>query len=90
MRLADKGLKRRLLRFRLKRETIDWYTHRTILRFREECGEGAKRFGKIPVKLEVSPVKINGLVIPYVPPLFPEATRAMEEICTFIKKHLMD
>jgi monoterpene epsilon-lactone hydrolase len=59
---------RHLLRFRLKRENINWNTHASILRFREECEEGAKRFGKIPAGLEISPVTINSLSAEWIRP----------------------
>lgn len=50
---------RHLLRFRLKRETIDWNTYDAILRFRQEVEEGAGKFGKLPAGMEVSPVTIE-------------------------------
>ena len=59
---------RHLLRFRLKEETMDWNTHTTILRFREECEEGAKRFGRIPAGLEITTVTINGLRAEWIMP----------------------
>lgn len=59
---------RHLLRFRLKREHIDWNTHESILRFREECEEGARRFGRIPADIDVSPVTINGLSAEWIRP----------------------
>jgi len=48
-------------RFRLKKETIDWNDHASIIRFREMCEKGASRFGKIPTGIEISPVTIDGL-----------------------------
>ena len=56
------------LRFRLKRETIDWNTKESILRFREQCEEGAKRFGKIPAGIEVTPAEINTLRAEWIVP----------------------
>lgn len=50
---------RHLLRFQLKKETWDWNT--SIPRFREECENGAKKAGKLPAGIEVSPVSIGGL-----------------------------
>jgi monoterpene epsilon-lactone hydrolase len=64
---------RHLFRFRLKKETIDWNDRASILRFRQECEEGAKRFGKISAELEVSPVTINGLAAEWIRP--PHAAR---------------
>ena len=52
---------RHLLKFRLTRERIDWTTHASILRFRQECEDGARRFGKIPDGIEVRPVTVAGL-----------------------------
>lgn len=49
-----------LLRFRLKREIIDWNDHASIIKFREQCEKGSSRFGKIPAGIEVLPVTING------------------------------
>lgn len=51
---------RHLLQFRLKPETIDWHQYESIRRFRQECEAGARRFGKIPAGLEISPVTIDG------------------------------
>lgn len=47
---------------------MDWNTHTTILRFREECEEGAKRFGRIPAGLEITTVTINGLRAEWIMP----------------------
>jgi monoterpene epsilon-lactone hydrolase len=52
---------RQVFRFRLKKETVDWNAYESILRFREQCEEGARRFGKIPAGIEVLPVTIDGL-----------------------------
>jgi len=61
-RLVLFGMKHRnLLRFQFKKEAIDWNTTESILRFREQCEEGAKRFGKIPEGIEVVPVRIDDL-----------------------------
>ena len=59
---------RHLLRFHLRRETIDWHRNESILKFREECEKGASRFGKIPKGIEVSPVTINGLSAEWILP----------------------
>ena len=64
---------RHLLRFRLKKETIDWNTNESILRFRDQCEEGAKRFGKIPAGMEITPVTIDGLKAEWILP--PHATK---------------
>ena len=50
-----------LLRFRLKREKIDWNDSAVIVRFRQECEKGARRFGKMPAGIEVSPITIHGM-----------------------------
>ena len=57
-----------LLQFRLKRPAIDWNTEDAIFRFREECEQGAKRFGKIPAGIEIYPVTINGLSAEWILP----------------------
>ncbi len=59
---------RHLLRFRLKKETIDWNKNESILRFREQCEKGAKRFGKIPAGIEVMPAMINNLSAEWIMP----------------------
>ena len=45
--------------FRLKKEAWDWNT--SIPRFREECEQGARKAGKLPEGIGVSPVVIAGL-----------------------------
>jgi acetyl esterase/lipase len=52
---------RRLLRFQLKKKNIDWNEKASILQFRQECEKGARRFGKIPAGIEVTPVTIDGI-----------------------------
>jgi monoterpene epsilon-lactone hydrolase len=59
---------RHLFSFRLKREAIVWNTKESILRFRKQCEEGAKRFGKIPAGIEVAPVTAGGLSAEWVLP----------------------
>lgn len=59
---------RHLLRFQLKKEIIDWSQNESILRFREQCEEGAKRFGKIPDGIEIKPVMINGMYAEWIMP----------------------
>jgi epsilon-lactone hydrolase len=59
---------RHLLRFKLKPETVDWNTKEAIIRFREECEEGAKRFGKIPAGIEVTPAMIGTLSAEWIMP----------------------
>lgn len=57
-----------LLRFQLKKPVTDWNAHEAIIRFREECEQGAKRFGKIPAGIEILPVTINGLAAEWLLP----------------------
>ncbi len=52
---------RHLLRFRLKKKTIDWNTYEAIVRFRQEVEAGAGKFGKLPAGIEVSPVTIDDI-----------------------------
>ena len=64
---------RHLLRFRLKPEAVDWHKKAAIIRFREQCEEGAQRFGKLPAGIEIVPVTINGLTAEWILP--PGATK---------------
>jgi monoterpene epsilon-lactone hydrolase len=57
-----------LLRFRLKKEQVDWNKKETILQFRHKCEKGASRFGKIPAGIEVMPVIIDGLPAEWILP----------------------
>ncbi|MEW5817912.1 MAG: alpha/beta hydrolase [Spirochaetota bacterium] len=59
---------RHLLRFRFRKEKIDWNKKESILRFRRECEEGARRFGKIPAGIEIMPVTIDGLPAEWIIP----------------------
>jgi monoterpene epsilon-lactone hydrolase len=59
---------RHVFGFRLKREAIDWNAKESILRFRTQCEEGAKRFGKLPAGIEVAPVTAGGLSAEWVLP----------------------
>lgn len=59
---------RHLLRFRLKKETIDWNTYEAILHFRQQVEAGAGRFGKLPAGIEVSPVTIDGIPAEWILP----------------------
>jgi acetyl esterase/lipase len=69
-----------LLRFRLKKETIDWNTNESILRFREQCEEGAKRFGKMPAGIAVLPAMIDNLKAEWIMPA--QATK--EKVIFFV------
>ncbi len=59
---------RHLFQFRLRKENIDWNKKESILRFRRECEKGAKRFGKIPAGIKVTPVTIDGLPAEWILP----------------------
>jgi monoterpene epsilon-lactone hydrolase len=59
---------RHWLRFQRKKENIDWNKNESILRFRHECEEGAKRFGKIPGGIEVTPFRIDGISSEWIMP----------------------
>ena len=59
---------RHWLRFRLTKETIDWNNKESILQFRKECEDGAKRFGKIPAGIDVIPMTIDGLPAEWILP----------------------
>ena len=62
-----------LFRLRLKKEKIDWMNPAAILRFREQCEDGARRFGKIPASLTSEPVNIGPMRAEWLQP--PHATR---------------
>jgi epsilon-lactone hydrolase len=59
---------RHLFRFKLKEESIDWHSTDSILPFRKQCKEGARRFGKVPSGIEIHPVMINGLTAEWIIP----------------------
>ncbi|PKM82150.1 MAG: alpha/beta hydrolase [Firmicutes bacterium HGW-Firmicutes-14] len=50
---------RHLLRFKFKRDIIDWNSYEAIIGFRENVEKGAGKFGKLPAEIEVSPVAIG-------------------------------
>lgn len=60
-----------LLRFRLRKEHIDWNKQESILEFRRKCEEGARRFGKIPAGIDIIPVTIDGLTAEWIQPSQP-------------------
>lgn len=64
---------RHLFRLHFKRENIDWNTHESILRFRKQCEESAKRFGKIPDEIEVVPATIDSLTAEWI--MTPQSTK---------------
>lgn len=57
---------RHLLHFRLKKESWDWNT--SIPLFREACEKGAKRLGRMPEGIEISPVTAHGLPAEWIRP----------------------
>lgn len=60
---------RHLFRFRLRPEAVDWNVHESILRFRKQCEDGARRFGKIPEGMEVIPAEVAGLPAEWILPV---------------------
>ncbi len=50
---------RHLFHLQMKRER--WDEHTSIAAFRQRCEEGAKRAGKLPVGIEITPLAIPGL-----------------------------
>lgn len=52
---------RHIFQGRLKPEVVDWNSHEAILRFREQCEAGARRFGKLPGDIRVQPLMIGGM-----------------------------
>lgn len=59
---------RHLLRFQLKKEIIDWSNYESILCFRQQVEEGARKFGKLPEGIKVSPVNIGSLYAEWILP----------------------
>lgn len=59
---------RNLLRFRPKRENINWNNYESVLRFRRDVEEGAGRFGKLPPGIVVSPVTILDIPAEWIMP----------------------
>lgn len=59
---------RHLLSFHLKKETIDWNTYESIVRFRQEVEAGAKKFGKLPEGIKVSPLTIGNISAEWILP----------------------
>jgi acetyl esterase/lipase len=59
---------RHLLRFQFKKANTDWNRYESIVRFRQQCEEGATRFGKMPAGIEVSPVSVDGLPAEWILP----------------------
>ncbi len=55
-----------LLRFQLKRTTINWNT--SIPQLHQEVEKSAGMFGKLPAQIEVSPIKIDGLSAEWILP----------------------
>lgn len=59
---------RHLFRFQLRKEIIDWSQYESILRFRQQVEEGAGKFGKLPVGIQVLPEPIEGLYAEWIMP----------------------
>ena len=56
------------MKFKFKKEAIDWNEIGAIRRFRRECEDGARRFGKLPSGIEVIPVVSDGLAAEWIAP----------------------
>lgn len=74
---------RNLLRFRSKRETIDWNTYEAILRFRKDVEEGAGKFGKLPEGMEIESVNIDGLYAEWILPAQTKIDKSIKSILYF-------
>lgn len=59
---------RDLLRFKFKKEKIDWTTYEAILRFRQEADQTSKALGKLPPGITVSPVSISDMPAEWILP----------------------
>ncbi|MCX7924078.1 MAG: alpha/beta hydrolase [Clostridia bacterium] len=59
---------RHLLKFKLKKEIIDWSKHESILKFRQQVEEGAGKFGKLPEDIKVSSVNVGSLYAEWILP----------------------
>jgi monoterpene epsilon-lactone hydrolase len=58
---------RHLLKFHMKREA--WDEHTSIPRFREECEQGAKKAGKLPPGIDVTPLSVAGMPAEWICPV---------------------
>ena len=47
---------------------VVWDEKTSVIQFRESCEEGARRFGKLPKDLEISPVNIDGITAEWIRP----------------------
>lgn len=59
---------RDLMRFKFKKEFIDWHTYEAVLNFRREVEAGASFFGKLPKGIDVSPVTIEDMQAEWILP----------------------
>ncbi len=59
---------RHIFQFRLRPTKIDWTKKESILHFREECEQGAKRFGKIPNGIKIEPITIDTITAEWIVP----------------------
>ncbi len=59
---------RHLFRGRFTPPAVDWTSREAILRFREECEQGAKRFGTLPKGIAIRPVTLGSLPAEWILP----------------------
>ncbi|QJW48411.1 alpha/beta hydrolase fold domain-containing protein [bacterium BFN5] len=59
---------RHLFRFQFRKEIIDWSQYESILRFRQQVELGARKFGKVPVGIQILPEQIEHLYAEWIMP----------------------
>ncbi len=73
---------RHIFQFRLKPKKTDWTKKESILHFREECEQGAKRFGRIPNGIKIEPIIIDTITAEWIVPS--GTNRDREKVIMFI------
>lgn len=68
---------RHLFQLKLRKELVDWSKYESILQFRREVEEGAGKFGKMPVDIQVTPVEMDNLYAEWISPENTSREKAM-------------
>lgn len=71
---------RHWMRLQLREEAVDWNLPESIVRFRGQCEEGARRFGKLPETIRIEPVDAKGIPAEWVLP----PDRAKDRVILFV------
>ncbi|MGE5422538.1 MAG: alpha/beta hydrolase [Ignavibacteriales bacterium] len=59
---------RHVLQLNFKQDTTDWSKYESVLKFRQQVENGAGRFGKLPVGIEVKPLSIDSISAEWLSP----------------------